>query len=139
MSITLSNTGPTGRHTRMLGVVAAPLAALLVWLAAVPLAGIDLAAQPVPGSAVQPVGPVSVVVSALAAGLVAWAARAMLDRAGTRGRAIWTGIAAVALLVSLAGPLGAGATMAAGIVLASMHVVVGATLIAALAPPATSK
>lgn len=110
-----------------------------MWLAAVPFAGIDLAAQPVPGSAIQPVGPVSVVVSALAAGLVAWAARAVLDRAGTRGRTIWTGIAAVALLVSLAGPLGAGATMAAGIVLASMHVVVGATLIAALAPPVTSE
>ena len=109
MSITLSTTGPRGRHTRLLGVVAAPLAALLVWLAAVPLAGIDLAA------------------------------RAMLDRAGTRGRAIWTAVAAVVLLVSLAGPLGAGATMAAAIVLASMHVVVGATLIAALAPPVTSK
>lgn len=139
MSITVSTTSPTGRHTRVLGVAAAPLAALLVWLAAVPLAGIDLAAQPVPGGAVEQVGPVSVVISALVAGLVAWAARILLDRAGTRGRTIWTGVAAVALLVSLAGPLVAGASMAATIVLASLHVVVGATLIPALAPSVTAE
>lgn len=134
MSITLNAPSSLRRHTRMMGIVGAPLAALLVWLAADPLAGIDLAVRQTAGSAIQHVGPVSVVIAAVAAGLAAWGLRAILDRAGERGRTIWTAIALVALLLSLVGPLVADATMAVKVVLVSMHVAVAAAVVPAMAP-----
>lgn len=134
MSITMNATSSLRRSSRPLGMVAAPLVALLVWLAADPLAGIDLAVRRGAG-AVQNLGPVDVIIAALAAGLAAWGLRAVLDRVSDRGRTVWTAVAVTVLLVSLVGPLTGATTLAATIVLECMHIAVGASLIAALAPP----
>jgi hypothetical protein len=136
MSITMNTTSSLQRSSRPLGMVAAPLVALLVWPAADPLAGIDLAVRR--AGDVQTLGPVDVIIGALAAGLAAWGLRAVLDRVGDRGRAVWTAVAVTVLLVSLVGPLTGATTLAATIVLECMHIAVGGSLIAALAPPVAS-
>ena len=136
MSITMNTTSSLQRSSRPLGMVAAPLVALLVWPAADPLAGIDLAVRR--AGDVQTLGPVDVIIGALAAGLAAWGLRAVLDRVGDRGRAAWTAVAVTVLLVSLVGPLTGATTLAATIVLECMHIAVGGSLIAALAPPVAS-
>ena len=134
MSITLNTSNTLRRTRRVTGVVAAPVAAFMVWLAAGPLAGIDLTVRT--GGGIQDVAPVDVVLAALAAGLAAWALRVALDRVSGGGRTAWTAIAVVVLLASLLlGPLG-GTTVAATIVLVTMHVVVAAALIPTMAPPA---
>ena len=137
MSIAMKMTSSLRRSSRPLGMVAAPLVALLVWLAADPLAGIDLAVRRGAG-AVQNLGPVDVIIAALAAGLAAWGLRAVLDRVSDRSRTVWTAVAVAVLLVSLVGPLTGAMTVTATIVLECMHVAVGASLIAALAPGVTS-
>jgi hypothetical protein len=137
MSIAMKMTSSLRRSSRPLGMVAAPLVALLVWLAADPLAGIDLAVRRGAG-AVQNLGPVDVIIAALAAGLAAWGLRAVLDRVSDRSRTVWTAVAVAVLLVSVVGPLTGAMTVTATIVLECMHVAVGASLIAALAPGVTS-
>ena len=137
MSIAMKMTSSLRRSSRPLGMVAAPLVALLVWLAADPLAGIDLAVRRGAG-AVQNLGPVDVIIAALAAGLAAWGLRAILDRVSDRSRTVWTAVAVAVLLVSVVGPLTGAMTVTATIVLECMHVAVGASLIAALAPGVTS-
>ncbi len=136
MSITMNTTSSLRRSSRPSGMVAPPLVALLVWLAGDPLAGIDLAVRR--AGAVQNLGPVDVIIAALAVGLAAWGLRAVLDRVGDRGRAVWTAVAVTVLLVSLVGPLTGAMTLAATIVLECMHIAVGGSLIAALAPPVAS-
>ena len=69
---------PPRRRVRALAVLGATAAALAVWVVAVPLAGVDLAART--GATEQPVGPGAVAVSALLAGLAAWALLAVLER-----------------------------------------------------------
>lgn len=98
---------------------------------------LDLAVRRGAG-AVQNLGPVDVIIAALAAGVAAWGLRAVLDRVSDRSRTIWTAVAVTVLLVSLVGPLTGAMTLAATIVLECMHVAVGASLIAALAPGVTS-
>ena len=57
---------------------------------------------------------------------------AVLERVTERPRAIWTWIAAVFLIMSLAGPLTMGTTGAAKASLAALHVVTAAVLIVLL-------
>lgn len=119
------------RGARALVVLGAAGAALLGWVVAVPVAGIDLVAD-TGGGATQRVGAVSVVLAGLLVGLAGWGLLAVLERFTARGRLIWTVLAVLVLLVSLAGPLG-GATAAARLTLAGMHVLVGVILISLLA------
>ncbi|MGH3444887.1 MAG: DUF6069 family protein [Nocardioidaceae bacterium] len=73
---------------------------------------------------------VSLTAAVIVATLVAVAAMGLLRALSGRphGRRTWTIIAAVVWAVSFAGPLGA-TTPAAGLALASFHVLVGATLL----------
>jgi hypothetical protein len=80
---------------------------------------------------VQPVGPGSVFVVALLAGLLGWALLALLERVTARGRTVWTVIAVVVLLLSLLGPLG-GVTGGDKVSLLALHLIVGVTLILGL-------
>ncbi|WP_433303691.1 DUF6069 family protein [Actinoplanes sp. CA-030573] len=124
-------TKTTARRTRRAVTVAAGAAgALLVWTVADALAGVDVAVRQ--GGAVQRIGPVAVVVTALIAGLAAWALLALLER--TTGRAVRTYriIASVVLIFSLAGPLGSGEGAGSRMALLGMHLVVGVVLIALL-------
>jgi hypothetical protein len=119
-----------GRRGRGLAVAASVAVALAAWTVAGPLAGVRLAVRA--GSDTRQIGPVPVIVASLLAGLAGWALLAMLERVGRRPRGLWTAIAVVALVLSLAGPLG-GVTTAAKVALACMHVATAGALIPLLA------
>jgi hypothetical protein len=124
--------GPVSSRTRLIrrsaGVIGAGLAALVVWLLAVPVGGIELAANP--QGVVQQIGLDQVLIVALGAGLVGWGLLAALERlVPARARLIWTIVAAVVLVLSLFGPIGAGVGVASKLVLSVLHLVVGALLI----------
>ena len=121
---------PRGR-VRALAVAAASLGALVVWVVAVPVSGVDLLVRP-RGGAATAVGAGAVVGVSLLAGLLGWALLAMLERRIARARTVWTWSALVVLLLSLAGPLTAGTTPLAKAVLALMHLTIAAVLIPAL-------
>lgn len=105
---------------------AAVAAGLLVWVIAVPLAGVDLVL-----AGGRSVGPGSVVLAALLGGAGGWLLLAMLARA-RRGRERWTVLALAVLLLSLGTPALSGATGGVLVVLDVMHVVVGGALILGL-------
>lgn len=93
-------------------------------------AGIDLAVRA--GTDVQHVTLVAAVVAAAVSAAAAWGLLALLERFTTRARAVWTAIAAAVLLLSLlVGPTG-GVTTAAKVGLATLHLVVGAVVIAGM-------
>ena len=116
---------------RALGVVVATAAALVVWLLAVPVAGLELAANP--QGAVQQIGPSQVSIISLGAGLVGWGVLALLERVvPARARLTWTILAVVVMVVSMFGPVGAGIGMGSKVVLSLLHLVVGVILIIAL-------
>jgi hypothetical protein len=126
-----SNPTVAGRRLHRTGaVVGAAAAALLVWVAAVPAAGLDLAVHQ--NGQTQPVGPGAVVVSALFCGLVGWALLAVLERFGRRPHRVWTVVAVAVLVVSLAAPLASGVGTASRLVLAGMHLAVAAVLVPVL-------
>ena len=114
---------------RALIVLVAIVATLVVWAVEALLLGIDLRARPFPGVAAQVVGPPAIATTTLLAGLAAWALLAILERVSPSGRTVWIAVAVVALLVSLAGPLGGGVTASAAAGLACMHLVAAAILI----------
>ena len=132
-TITRSRSARTGRGGhRALTVVAAVLTALVVWLIAVPVAGIDLLVRP-GGGATQQVGVGSVAIVSLLAALLGWGLLALLERLlPARARTVWTAVAGVVLVLSLAGPLTGGTTAAVTVTLALMHVAVGVALILGL-------
>jgi hypothetical protein len=115
---------------RLLVVVAAPAAALILWAAATPLAGIDLVVDQA-GTPLT-VGPVLIALAALVVGSAAWGLLAILEKFTARAGLIWSITAAAVLALSLTGPL-AAATTAAMLVLMGMHVLTGGLLIAGLA------
>ncbi len=118
---------------RTLAVLLAIVATLVVWAIEAYVFGIDLQARPVPGAPPQAVGAPGVASATLLAGLVAWALLAILERVTPSGRTVWVAVAVVALLASLAAPLGGAITGTAAIGLATMHVVAAAILIPLLA------
>ena len=118
------------RRARILAVVGGAAASLAVWAVAGPLAGVDLRVHA--GSRAEQVGPATVIIVSVLAGLVAWALLAVLERFTPRARAAWTVNALVALAVSLAGPLTSGTTTAAKLALAGMHVATAVVLVLAL-------
>lgn len=118
------------RRARILAVVGGAAASLAVWAVAGPLAGVDLRVHA--GSRAEQVGPATVIIVSVLAGLVAWALLAVLERFTPRARAAWTVNAQVALAVSLAGPLTSGTTTAAKLALAGMHVATAVVLVLAL-------
>jgi hypothetical protein len=135
MSETVSASAPkTGlisrRGIRALGVAGATAAALAVWAIAHPLAGVDLGVRM--NGSVEEVTPTPIVIVSVLAGLAGWALLAVLERSARRAKTVWTAIAAVALLLSLAGPLTSAVTTAATVALLCMHLVVGAILIGTL-------
>lgn len=117
------------RRARLLAVVAAVSAALILW-AVIELAfGLDLRG---PASATEAldVGPAQVVVGSLLAALAGWGLLAALERFTSRARDLWALVAVVVVIGSLGGPLsGTGVTTANRWALVGFHLVVGAVLI----------
>jgi Family of unknown function (DUF6069) len=124
-----STPAATRIRTRAITVAAAVLAAIIVWVIEVPVAGIDLVVQPV-GAATQQVGFGSVLAMSLTASLLGWALLALLERIRPAdARTMWTVTAVVVFALSLFGPLTGGSTLLVGLALVVMHVVVAAVLI----------
>jgi hypothetical protein len=129
---------PPGRRVRALAVLGAAAATLTVWAVAGPLAGVDLRVRLGSHSA-QQVGPSTVAIVTILAGLAAWGLLAVLERFAPRARTVWVAIVLVALALSLAGPLTAGVTTAAKVGLAGMHLAAAAVLVPVLAGWAGSR
>lgn len=115
---------------RALGVVGAVLGPLVVWLIAVPLLGVDLRVAAPTGT--QAVGAVATVTFALGAALLGWAFLAALERFTNRAVPVWTAVALVILLASLAPPFFSATTTAGGVVLLLMHLALATALIPAM-------
>jgi Family of unknown function (DUF6069) len=102
----MANTTTRLRRTRALAVIAATLGALAVWLITDPLLGINITAPTRPGSPqLQPITPAIVAATSMIVALAGWALLALLERFTTRAGTIWTAIAVLVALLSLAGPL----------------------------------
>lgn len=113
-------------------------AALAVWFVAEVVFGLDLR-SPAAGVAEQAkdVTAIHVVFAAAVGSLAGWGLLAVLERVTSRPRRVWTAIAIVALLASLAGPLsGSAITTSNRLVLVLLHLVVAAVVIATLAKTA---
>jgi hypothetical protein len=121
-------------RSRLLAVAGAVVAAVVIWAIAVPVFGLELVAPPGPDeTAPQAVPFGAVVMASLVASLAGWALLAVLERFLSRGRTVWTVVASIVLVLSLAGPLlGAGVPASCRITLALMHLCVGAVLISQL-------
>ncbi|MDX6681223.1 MAG: hypothetical protein QOG94_1262 [Solirubrobacteraceae bacterium] len=118
--------------TRPLAVAGALAATLAIWLIAHPLAGVDLAVHSVAGDAVAHVGPASVALAVLLAGLAACGLLSAIERFARRPRTTWSVIAYTTLALSLAGPIALGETNGAIATLTSMHLAAAGILIPAL-------
>ncbi|HZX02758.1 DUF6069 family protein [Kribbella sp.] len=105
------------------------VAALLDWSLLVPLGGLTLSARQ---DGVQHIGAAAVVISTAAIALLGWALLAILERRTPRARTIWTVIATIVCLISLASPLINGIGPGAKLGLASLHLIVGATVVLGL-------
>lgn len=114
-------------RVRLLGVVGAGLAAVLVWVVAVPLLGVDLRITTPTGT--QTVGILVTFAFAVVAASAGWASLAVLERVTRRAIAIWTATAVAFLLVSLVPPFLNSVTTGAAVVLVLMHLVVAAVLV----------
>jgi hypothetical protein len=124
-------TKTTARRTgRAITVAGGAVGALVLWVVNDPWADIDLAVRQ--GNATQHIGPASVVVTALVAGLAAWGLLALLERTARRPARTYRIIALIVLLLSLVGPLGSGVGISSRLVLLGMHLTVGAALIIGL-------
>ncbi|MFD2762671.1 DUF6069 family protein [Micromonospora eburnea] len=126
----VENDGPRWRQ-RAVGVLLSALAAVLIWVVAVPVAGVDLEATVAEGEAPLKINLGLVVGAALIVPLLGWALLALLERVTRQGLRIWVIVAVVFMLLSLAGPTTAE-TGGAMVVLALMHLAVGGVLIAAM-------
>jgi hypothetical protein len=122
-----------------MAVIAAAVGAALIWLVAVLAVGVKLQA-PIGGPGSTELGDVllpTVIATALVVSLAGWALLAVLERVLSRGRTVWTVIAAVVLLLSIGAPLGgAGLTTGSRITLLLLHLTVGGVLLTLL--PRTS-
>lgn len=125
-------------RTRALGVGGGVLAAVAVWVVAVPLLGVHVLVRFGSGAS-ETVGVDYVIGATLIASLAGWGLLAMLERRTSRARSIWTIVAIVVLLVSLSLPLTFATTTASKIVLALMHVAAAAVLIPVLRLGAVSR
>jgi hypothetical protein len=119
------------RRPRALGVAASVLAAVAVWVVAVPILGAHLTVRFGHG-AVQNVQISSVIATSILASLLGWTVLTILEKRTRRAVAIWTGIALATTLLSLLFPILAGITTSTKIALATMHLGVAAILIPAL-------
>lgn len=129
MTATTTQATRGSARVALVGVVVAVVAATAIWVVASML-GADLTVS-FGGDPIK-VTVVSVVGTALLASLVGWGLLAVLRRVTSKALAIWTGVASVAAVLSLLGPLSADATGATKLTLVTMHLAVALVLIGAL-------
>ncbi|WIM93346.1 DUF6069 family protein [Actinoplanes oblitus] len=129
MTSNTQQTATNRRTGRLITVAAGTAGALLLWAVNDPWAGHDLLVRQ--GGTVQHVGPVAVAVTALFAGLAAWALLAVLERTVRHPTRTYRIITSILLVLSLAGPL-AGIGIGTRLALTAMHLTVGLALILGL-------
>jgi hypothetical protein len=118
------------RRERAIVTASAAAAALVLW--GVAAVGSDTDLQALRQGDLHVVGPGAVLITATLAAVAGWALLAVLERVTPRARTVWTGVAIVALLASLGGPLSGGVGTGSKVVLTLMHLVVGAVVIVGL-------
>jgi uncharacterized protein DUF6069 len=118
------------RRARALTGVAAAGASTALWLAA-HLLDVPLTVT-LQGQSPMKIGIGVVLATALTASLAGWGSLALLERLTTRARTIWTALATLALIASLAAPAFADASASTRTTLVLMHVTVAAVLIPGL-------
>lgn len=118
-------------RTATLAVAGAALVTIVVWAIAQTVAGLNVRLG---SGSVSHVGVASVLLASALGALAAIATRQVAERTLARPRRVWTRAAAIVLVVSLAGPLGAATTVATKLSLAAMHLAVASVLIATLRP-----
>ena len=128
-------------RSRALAVAIAIVAALVVWLIAHPLLGVDFTISMAGSTQTMEIGWGSVLLVSLVTSLAGWGLLAVLERLTPRARIVWTVIASVMLPLSFAGPLFAASDASSGakISLVLMHVVVAAVLIPLLSRTSTGQ
>ncbi|MFC4947321.1 DUF6069 family protein [Pseudonocardia sp. GCM10023141] len=125
--MTVLDTTTTRRWIRPATIGVAVLAALVLWIVLVPVAGLELAA--LQGPALLQVDAVSVAVATAVVGLLGWGLLALLERRSASGLRYWTIVAACVCVLSTGDPLINGVTLGAKLGLAALHLVVGLVVI----------
>ncbi|MER7591488.1 DUF6069 family protein [Micromonospora sp. NPDC127501] len=135
MSATAVTTpAPSPLRRRALGVAAAVVAPLAIWAIGA-LAGVDYTVES-PGQPATVIGAGAIVMIALVAALLGWAALALLERFATRvARPVWISLAIVVTVLSFVPVLSVEATGGAKLALGATHVAVAVALIALLPRP----
>ncbi|WP_410817905.1 DUF6069 family protein [Micromonospora sp. 050-3] len=119
---------------RALGVAAAVAAPLAIWVIGA-LAGVDYTVES-PGQPATVIGAGAIVMIALGAALLGWAALALLERFASRvARPVWISLAIVVTVLSFVPVLSVEATGGAKLALGATHVAVAVALIALLPRP----
>lgn len=129
MTVATAQTARGTARAGAIGVLAAVVAPVVIWALASVL-GVKWAVGF--GAQTIQVTVVSVVATALLAGLVGWGLFALLRRIGAKGVTIWTAVAVLAAVVSVSGPLTATAPLATKLTLVAMHLAVAIVLIVTL-------
>ena len=135
---------PSRQHgARLAAVALGVLAAVAVWIVSEWVFGVDVREPAFGAEAPRDVSAGQIVAASVVAGLAAWLALALLERLTRHARAAWVALASLVLAVSLGAPLtGRGIDGGSRLVLALLHLSVGALLIVLLARtsrPATSR
>lgn len=120
------------RKARLIAVVGAVLAVIVVWALA-RLAVSDLRQPGFGGAKPQQLNAAIVIVAALIGSLLGWSVMSLLEHLTSRPRRYWATIAPLALLISLAGPLsGHGVSGGNRLALVLMHLTVAGIVIPVL-------
>ncbi|MDG9673611.1 DUF6069 family protein [Micromonospora sp. DH14] len=128
---TVTTPAPSPLRRRALGIVAAVVAPLVVWSIGA-LAGVDYTVES-PGRPATVIGAGAIVMIALAAALLGWAALALLERFAARiARPLWIALAIVVTVLSFVPVFSVEATGGAKLALGATHVAVAVALIALL-------
>jgi Family of unknown function (DUF6069) len=143
MASSVESAGPPGgipgplwrRHSaRPVAVALAALAALAVWIVGEQLFGVDVRQPAVGTGGPRDLTAGQIVAASVVAGLAAWLTLALLERLTRHARTAWVALASLALAGSLGAPLSApGIDGGSRLVLALLHLTVGALLIVLLA------
>lgn len=131
MTTTMESAASTvARPTRIraMAVAGAAIAAVLIWVIAVPLLGVHLLVR-FGASAPQSIGIDYVIGASVIGSLAGWGLLARLERGTAHARSIWTAVAIVAVLISVSLPLIAGVSTSTKVTLILMHLAVATILI----------
>jgi hypothetical protein len=112
------------------------VAALVLWAILAPVAGVELEAMQ--GSRQIHVGAGSIIFASAVMSFAGWGLLAVLERRTPNARKVWTILAVAACILSLGSPLVGGIGVGAKLGLASLHLIVGATVILGLRRTALS-